>query len=44
MAAFEHRCIRSCCVALLAPYFSSTPQSRALLARRIDALGATPYL
>jgi hypothetical protein len=69
-AAFERRCIRSCCVvplmpgekygtgcqgypregissgsgALLAPYLFSTPQSRALPARRIDALGATPYL
>ena len=30
--------------ALLAPYLLSTPQSRALPARRIDALGATPYL
>ena len=39
-AAFERRCIRSCCVALLAPYLLSTPHSRALPARRIDALGA----
>jgi hypothetical protein len=38
--AFERRCIRSSFVALLAAYYSSTPQSRALLARRIDALGA----
>ncbi|MBP2685043.1 MAG: hypothetical protein H6Q79_3082 [Deltaproteobacteria bacterium] len=29
--AFERRCIRSSCVPLLAPYFNSTPQSRALL-------------
>jgi hypothetical protein len=42
--AFERRCIRSGCVALLAPYLLSTPQSRALPARRIDALDATPDL
>src|SRR5512134_2860681 len=44
MAAFERRCIRSGCVALLAPYLYSTSQSRALPVRRIDALCATPYL
>jgi hypothetical protein len=40
MVAFDRRCIRSCCVALLAPYLLSTPQSRALQERRIVALGA----
>jgi hypothetical protein len=38
--AFDRRCIRPSFVTLLAPYLPSTPQSRALLERRIDALGA----
>ena len=42
--AFERRCIHSCCVPLPAPYSVSTPQSRALPARRTDALSASPYL
>jgi len=44
MVAFERRCIHTRCVPLPATYSPSTPQSRALPARRIDALGALPYL
>jgi hypothetical protein len=38
--AFERRCIHAGRVPLPATYSASTPQSRALPARRIDTLGA----
>jgi len=40
---FEHRCIHAGFVPLPATYSPSTPQSRALPARRPAALGVWPY-